>query len=56
MINNKDKISDEEFIERYSKEELEFLKAWENLRSDEDFQKVYQAIKKSIEERGNKIK
>lgn len=49
MINNKDKISDEEFVEKFSKEELEFLKAWKAIFEDEDFQRDFEAIKKSNE-------
>lgn len=49
MINNKDKITDEEFVEKFSKEELEFLKACKDLMSDEDFQRDFEAIKKSNE-------
>lgn len=49
MINNKDKISNEEFVEKFSKEELEFLKASEDLLSDVDFQMDFEAIKKSNE-------
>lgn len=49
MINNKDKISDEEFVEKFSKEELEFLKACEDLMSDEDFLRDFEAIKEANE-------
>lgn len=56
MINSKDKISDEEFVEKFSTEELGFLKAWDALWADEDFRREYEAVKKSIEERENRIK
>ena len=46
---DKDKVSDEEFVEKFSKEELDFLKAWEALCADEDFQRDFEAVKRSID-------